>query len=50
VPPAQPAAPGGASRAPATSRSPSRSVSPVHLAVRSGPSRSLAMRPAPAAD
>jgi hypothetical protein len=42
--------PGSTSPAPTTSLSPSRAALPMHLAVHSSPSRSLAMRPAIAAD
>jgi hypothetical protein len=44
--PSLPMAPASTSPAPTTSLSPSRSRLPVHLAVRSLPSRSLTMRPA----
>lgn len=43
-------APGSTSSIPTTSRSPSHSLLPAHLAVRSAPLRALAMRPALAAD
>lgn len=43
-------APGSTSSVPTTSLSPSHSLLPAHLAVRSSPLRALAMRPALAAD